>query len=249
MVVRKKNLLDAFQASAPEGRVAARRGNDVRSSAAGPFAPVRESEAALCSTSSERSSATIPQPMPQRIPLWRRSLGDRAVRIAIVAGLLCIGAAYWIGRRQAPAVEAHETPADISVPGALMRTGAEPPAPVSDTDLARRNQAMAQAGSAHDQQFMNPANKYTVRVKTFANDASGCAAARALHGYFVRENLPVILPIQQGKSCVLYVGHDAKKKDADQLASYIQRMHVPSDAKKAAFEDAYVVNIDDVVKR
>ena len=249
MVVRKKNLLDAFQASAPEGRVAARRGNDARASAAGPFAPLRETEAAARRPSGERGSPAIPQPMPQRIPLWRRSLGDRAVRVAILAGLACIAVAYWLGRRQAPAVDAHDAPAEVSAPGALMRTGAEPPAPASDSELARRNQALAQAGSFDDQQFMNPVNKYTVRVKTFSNDASGWAAARALHAYFVRENLPVILPIQQGKSCILYVGHDPRKKEADQLAGYIQRMHVPPDAKKAAFEDAYVVNIDDVVKR
>lgn len=243
MVVRKKNLLDAFQASAPEGRSAARRPGGARTSAGGPFAPA--------GAPAESGSKTVPNwPAGTRLPIWRRWLGDRSVRIALGVGLLCIALAYWLGRQQGPAVEAGEAPAVPSGPGALLRAGAVPPPAQSEAELARQNLATAQAGSTHDQQFMNPANKYTVRVKTFKNDAAGTAAARALHEYFVKENLPVILPISQGKSCVLYVGHDAKKKDADSLAKHIQGMRgLGSESKKLAFEDAYVVNIDQIVTR
>jgi hypothetical protein len=285
MVVRKKNLLDAFQASAPEGRIAAGRRDDVRSSAGGPFAPVRSpaepgakssESGATASASDVRATApdtkaSMPDarglmpdakasmtdakasmiwPASPRAPRWRRWLGDPAIRVALVAGVLCIAIAYWLGRRQGPTVEAIDSTVPLPASGALLRSGAESAAAPSETDLAKHNLATAQAGSTDDQQFMNPANKYTVRVKTFSNDASGKAAARALHDYFVKESLPVILPITQGKSCVVYVGHADKKKVADQLASYLQRMHAPgSDSKKPSFEDAYVVNIDDVVKR
>jgi len=242
MVVRKKNLLDAFQASAPEGRIAARRREDVRGSAGGPFAPVR--------TPVETESSALRWPAGTRLPLWRRWLGDRVIRVALVAGLVCIAAAYWLGRRQTGAVEASDVASSNAAPGALLRAGAEPVNASSETELAKRNLETAQASGLDDQQFMNPTNKFTVRVKTFANDASGQSAARALHEFFLKEGLPVILPVRQGKSCVLYVGHTPRKKEADQLASFVQRMHVPgSSSKKPAFEDAYVVNIDDVVKR
>jgi hypothetical protein len=243
MVVRKKNLLDAFQASAPEGRIAARRRDDVRASAGGPFAPVRPAPETEAKTALE-------WPAGARPPAWKRWLGDPAIRVALVAGTLCIAISFWLGRRQVSPVDAGDATSAPPGSGALLRAGTEPTPAPSEAELAKRNLATAQAGSTDDQQFMNPVNKYTVRVKTFSNDSSGQNAARVLHAFFVKENLPVVLPITQGKVCVLYVGHADKKREADLLANYIQHMRGPSsDAKKPAFQDAYVVNIDDVVKR
>jgi hypothetical protein len=250
MVVRKKNLLDAFQASAPEGRTAAGRRSTQPTSAGGPFAPVGAARGPL---GEGGAKGVAHWPTGARVPVWRRWLADRAVRVALIVGLLCLGVAYWAGRQHEPALEAGPSSPASTAPsnaGALLRSGAEAPPAPAETELAKHNLATAQAGSTHDQQFMNPVNKYTVRVKTFGNDASGLAAARALHDYFVKEDLPVILPISQGQSCIVYVGHADKKKDADLLAKYIQRMRGPGPSgKAAAFDDAYVVNIDSVVKR
>jgi hypothetical protein len=253
MVVRKKNLLDAFQAASPDARASTRpvSTGSAGASAGANGAAARAPQKNIARADADRADKLAPQwSSGTRAPAWRRILKDRVVQLALVAGVVCIAALVWLKPRAS--VDAGEPSGAVSSAGALLRPSgdATSASTASADELAKRNLATAQAGSLHDQQFMNPLNKFTVRVKTFGNDAAGQAAARALHQYFVKENLPVVLPIGQGKVCVLYVGHDEKKKDADKLASFIQRMSGPaSDAKKLPFADAYVVNIDDVVKR
>src|SRR5215470_12349473 len=106
MVVRKKNLLDAFQASAPEGRAALRRTDDARASAGGPFAPVvpTPSGAPTPSGHGDRSRASdagsprfsMAAHATARRPMWRRALADRAVQAALVLGVVVLGGAYWL---------------------------------------------------------------------------------------------------------------------------------------------------------
>jgi hypothetical protein len=248
MVVRKKNLLDAFQAAAPAARAESiARAPVGASAAAAPASPITRAR-------SDAAGQPGPHWSGARTAPWRRILADRIVQLALVAGVVCIAALVWLKPRASVDAAQPNVPSSAgpSGGGALLRTGGDASAAnsASADELAKRNLATAQAGSLHDQQFMNPASKYTVRVKTFGNDVAGQSAARALHQYFVKENLPVILPIGQGKVCVLYVGHSEKKKDADALATYIQHMPGPgADSKKPAFADAYVVNIDEVVKR
>jgi len=219
-----------FRHPLPEGAPPPRAGrNDVRSSAGGPFAPVL--------SQSEPNAKTVPHfSRPERA----RRCGAACSTIASCAS------------RSSPALSASESRTGWDVNTARLSKRANRLPRLSDPEpccaraaeptaapLGRRARqsaifATAQAGSTHDQQFLNPANKYTVRVKTFPNDASGQGVGAArLHDYFVKENLPVILPIGQGKSCVVYVGHADKKKDADALATFIQRMHgSAADSKK-----------------
>jgi hypothetical protein len=246
MVVRKKNLLDAFQASAPEGRAAQRRTEDARASAGGPFAPIAEA-----GHGGSRASDAAPSPrFPSgaRAPMWRRALADRAVQVALVLGVVVLGGAYWLARGRAPATAEAAGPASESA-GALLRPTSGPRAG-SDSDLAKQNAANARVNGKDDLALMDPANKYTVRVKSFGSDAAGKSAALALRDYLIKEAFPAVSPIEIGKHWIVCVGHTDKKKDADAIASAIQRLRgPPPDSKKSAFEDAYVVNIDDVVKR
>ena len=53
MVSRKKNLLDAFKASAPEGRAMTERKKNPQTSAGGPFAPGKPSTQAAWGGASE----------------------------------------------------------------------------------------------------------------------------------------------------------------------------------------------------
>jgi putative hemolysin len=243
MVVRKKNLLDAFQASAPEGRAALRRTEDARASAGGPFAP----------SANAHDAARAPRfPTGARVPVWRRALADRAVQVALAVGVVALAGAYCLARGRSSATAEAAGRSSESAPesaGALLRPTPAPRAG-AEADLAKLNAANARVNGKDDLALMDPANKYTVRVKTFGNDPAGRAAALALRDYLIKEAFPAVSPIELGKHCVVCVGHTDKKKDADAIAASIQKLRgPPPDAKKSAFDDAYVVNIDDVVKR
>ena len=178
--------------------------------------------------------------------MWRRALADRAVQAALVLGVVVLAGAYWLARGRSSS-SAEAAALSLESAGALLRPTT---ARGTETDLAKLNAANARANGKDDLALMDPANKYTVRVRSFGNDAAGKSAALALRDYLVKEAFPAVTPIELGKHWIVCVGHTDKKKDADAIASAIQKLRgPPPDSKKTAFEDAYVVNIDDVVKR
>lgn len=233
MVTRKKNLLEAFQASALQGpRAAASKDAGAPSTQRGDrpirsFAPVRP-----------RSG-------------FASALSHRTVQVALVLLVLTIGGAYWLGRRNATSVAAAAPAADEGIaPGALLpshKTAAAIPA----KDVAAANVQTAQSGSADDQAFMDPKNRYTIRLIQYTDDGNGRAAASALHEHLrKKEAVPVISPISKGKAVILVAGSAPKIKDLDPLLAHIRSLRGPNPADDGLpFKDAYVVNIDDLVQR
>ena len=273
MIARKKNLLDAFKASATEGPRVAGRKNAPPASAGGPFAPpaptgpaatppgtppgtmpigARPDPAATAPRGPVATSAGPSTPAAQAAPragsTLGRARGDPTIRVALVAMIVAVAAAFWIGRTSATSVAAEE-PA-LAGPGVLLPPGADGSAPPRSSDLARTNQTTAQITSGHDQAFMDPKNRFTVRCVQYKNDEAGIAAARATHDYLQREGYPVVSPIVLGKNLIVCVGARPKYDDLAQMLNYVQTLRGPdSRAKKPPFADAYVVNIDDVVER
>lgn len=248
MVIRKKNLLEAFQASAPEGRGAAARQGGEKVAAGGPFAPpARTGDRAQPNFASARRRSTL-----------ARALSDRTIQLALVVFIVAIGGAYWLGSRNSRSVEARTPSAadEGTNPGALLRSSAPaaapiPPPDVASASVASANLQTAQAGNADDQAFMDPKNKYTVRLAQYANDDAGQKQARALCEYLrKKEGAPVIRPVSKGKVVIVVAGFAPKIKDLDPLLTFIRGLRGPNSKDEALpFRDAYVVNIDDLVAR
>lgn len=232
MVLRKPNLLDAFQASAPEGRKApARSGGGV---AAGPFA-----------SEGLKGPAGIVMPEPKR-SWWARFSSDRTVQFALVVALLAIGIAFWIGHQSGSGNESLAQNTGENGGGTMLPEKT----PVSnEPDPADANQRTAAAGTTHDEQFLDPANRFTVRVASFAADEAGKRAALEHRDYLRGEGAPVIQPIAKGRILVLCVGHEASMDSAQKLLNYVKGLRGPKSAKKAPYADAYIDNIDNVVTR
>ena len=234
MVGRKKNLLDAFQASALEGRAVKERKN-VQASAGGPFAP-----------SSPRAKAA-----EGGTGLAARALRDPIVRGALALALVAIVGAYWLGtRRGGDEVEAASA-AGPSGPGMLVSPSArDAGAPPSGETLARLNQQRGQAGTPQDQRFLDKANQFTIRLVQYNNDEAGLRQAKATFEYLRGQGLPAVAPISIGKGVIVCVDSAPRKSDLDQMLGYVRKMQGPDEkTKRPPFADAYVVNIDDVLER
>lgn len=236
MSLRKPNLLDAFQASAPEGRKAAPRASG--GAAAGPFAGEGVKSAA---------DIVLPGSVPGgvRKGFFARLAGDRVVQLALVTAVLAVIVAYWVGQHTGQSDALAEAPPEAN-PGALMPEKAPLP---RDPDLADANQRTAAAGSTHDEQFLDPANRFTVRVASFSADEAGRRAAFEHRDYLRGEGAPVIQPIQKGRTLVLCIGHEASMEGAQKLLGFAKALRGPKGSKKPPYQDAYIDNIDNVVAR
>jgi hypothetical protein len=248
MVVRKKNLLDAFRAASPEGRKAAPPSSPSSSGAGGPFAP--------SSPHAPERPVTPRFDAPRRSSALGRALADRSVRGILLVAVVVVVAAWFHGRWSAKPAEAASSSARESAgPGVLARPGGG--APVvgagagADADLAQLNLSAARMGTADDQAFMDPANKYTVRLIQYDNDTDGLKRARDMVEFLrKKEGLPIVGPISIGKKLILAAGHAARIDQLEGLLGHVKALRgPPPQDKKLPFATAYVVNIDDVVKR
>lgn len=103
----------------------------------------------------------------------------------------------------------------------------------------------------HDEAFLDKKNRFTVQVATYANDEKGLVAARGAYAYLDDEGVPAIQPIRSGdgRHLVLCVGYDPEKSALSPMLQHVAKLRGPKATKKLPFEGAYVVAIDDVVRR
>ena len=103
----------------------------------------------------------------------------------------------------------------------------------------------------HDRRFLDLANLFTIRVIYFDKGPSGKARIDATYLHLHAAGLPVISPILQGKRWFLCVGAEPSFNDQlKDIQSKVQALAGPPPQNEpGAFAGAYVVNIDDYVKR
>jgi hypothetical protein len=233
MVLRKPNLLDAFQASAPEGKKAPP--GKPPASAAGPFAHERAAH------------ANLPRVDPQRRSLWAQMASDRLVQFAFVVCVVGVGIAYYVGRTNAH----HDTAqaAGESQPaGTILRENSGGAA--QNPDPAEANLSAAKLSqSKHDTAFLDPQYRFTVRAAQYPNDEAGRKAAFADRDYLRAEGYPVVQPLQLGRILVLCVGYTATMEEAKKIAELVARLAGPKAGRKSPYKDAWVDNISHVAAR
>ena len=229
MVLRKPNLLDAFQASAPEGKKAPP--GTPPALAAGPFAH---------------------DPAPPKLAPRARSLGsqlatDRLVLFAVVFCLVGVGLAFWLGRSSSRPDSA-QAAGENEKAGLILRENNLGAA--QSPDPAEANiKAAALSTSQHDKDFLDPKNRFTVRVSVHPNDEAGKKAALADRDYLRAEGLPVVQPAVLDRSLVVCVGATATIPELDQILKYVAKLPGPKGSRKTPYQSAYVDNINHVVAR
>jgi len=233
MVLRKPNLLDAFQASAPEGKKAPP--GKQPASAAGPFAQERAAPSAAPKIAMNRRS------------LWSQMASDRLVQFAFVVCVAGVGIAYYVGRSGTPGHTAQAAGED-GQGGTALRENPAGAAQLPDPAEANRK-AAALSQFSNDAKFLDPANKYTVRVARYANDEAGKKAALADRDYLRTEGYPVVQPYLVQNWYVVCVGFAPTMAELGQMLDHVAKLAGPKGARKLPYQSAYIDNISNVAAR
>jgi len=238
MVLRKPNLLDAFQAAAPEGKQAPP--GKPPASAAGPFAHDKASPPV---------APSAPRATGLRRSLLSQMASDRLVQFAVVVCLVGIGIAYYVGRTNNGSNSAQAAgPSSEESGGTLLRENAQAgPQSPDPAEANRKTAALSQ--SEHDKAFFDTNNKFTVRVARYSGDEAGRKAALADRDYLRGEGLPVVQPCLVERNYVVCVGYTATKPELDKILKYVIKLAGPKGSRKTPYKDAYVDNINHVVAR
>jgi len=256
MVVHKKNLLDAFRQAAPEGPRAPAQ--ETRSSkAGGPFASgprrvdetpppaeARPSEPELVAKDDSPAEWSFESaPAEDRRGGLARLAADPGFRLILLVAVL-IGAGAWLANRFG-SKHVQAAPASGESGGAgILAAGA------AGHDAVEKNQAAARMGSPADQAFMNPENRFTVRLAQYNNDAAGRAKAFETAEFLRKLAIPVVNPIEKGNAVILVAGAKPKTEDLASLLKTVQGQHgTGGQEKQLPFASAFIQNIDALVQR
>jgi hypothetical protein len=258
MVVRKKNLLDAFRQAAPEGRRAPAQ--DAHSSkGGGPFAGgARRSEEAPQPTASNPLAGSDPVPHGDEPAEWTfengpvpdsrtgvaRLVADPGFRLIVLVAVLIAGGAYAANRFGSKHVQAAPPTSGEAAGAGVLASGA------AGHDPAEMNEAAARMGSAMEQALMNKENKFTVRLAQYNNDAAGKTKAFETAEFLRKLAIPVVRPIEKGNAVILIAGAKPRMEDLASLLKTVQAQHgTGKQQAQLPFASAYIQNIDDIVAR
>ena len=236
MTYQKKNLLEAFQASAAASKARAQESasKDVPR-AAGPFA--KQSPAAPVEEPELLAHEAAPRPRLQI---------DGAHRL-IVLQIVIATAAFFLGRASVATVDAStdgprepETSASASErPAESSKAAAK--APVASP--ASSSQVSATPGTPAERALLDPANKYTVKLVEYEKGTDDAVALATLQ-WLESKGLPAVAKFK-GARLFLLLGAAPSQKDLDELRDTAKAMAGPPPRNKPnEFHDAYVVNID-----
>lgn len=255
MVVRKKNLLDAFRRAAPEGRQAPAQVSRT-SNPGGPFAHERKAETApvpelspepKVASATDFSLEPSPRPEDDRRPALARLLSDPGFRLVVLVAALIGAGAYVAGRFGSRSAQASESaPAVVGDPTAqgVLAAGA------AGEDAVEKNRAAARMGSPSDAAFMSLENKFTVRLAQYNNDEAGKRKAFETAEFLRKLAIPVASPIEKGKVIILAAGAKPSTAELDGLLKVVRAQHgTGGQEKQLPFASAYIENIDALVKR
>jgi hypothetical protein len=236
MAIPKKNLLEAFQASAAAEKAKVQAPAEATGAkAGGPFAP--------------QPASALPPPVVRSAPksespLRRPDALQRLIALQVVVTI----AAFFLGRLSVGDVQAAAAPA--------VATDASKPAPEEAARPASRpeNQptaaavTSADAGTAAERALLDPNNRYTVKLAEYQKGRDDEIAAGTLQ-WLISQGLPAAAKYQ-GSRLFLLVGAAANQAELDGLRDRLKTMNGPPPLHKPAeFHDAYISSIDRLITR
>jgi hypothetical protein len=264
MAKRRRSLLDAFRASDPSKGPAAAAPPSHQPLPRAPAPPPRAAPqpqpiGAPAPIASKPAPVVAPRPEPQAPPSVVRPTPptaspaaprDRIVLVALGAVTVLALVAWWVrGSKTNDTQAAGDGSSTASVAPSTAPSTA-PTAPVEAKSVA----ATPPAGATdQDRAFYDRANRFTIRLAQYDNDETGKKLARDLYKYLQVEGVPVVLPIESGDRRFIIVCADAKpaKDELAAVHNYVKGLRGPSGtkSKKLPFADAWIDNIDHVLKR
>ena len=239
MAIPKKNLLEAFQASAQAEKAKVQQATEASGAkAGGPFAP---------SPTTEPPPPVVRSAPKPESPLRRPDALQRLIALQVVITI----AAFFLGRASVGGVEAAAPAGDA--PAQTAQTARETPAqPTAKPAAAKPDDVKvltsSDPGTAAELALMDPANRYTVKLAEYEKGRDDTIAAGTL-AWLRSQGLPAVAKFE-GKRLFLLVGAAPSQVELDGLRDRCKTMNGPPPLNKPAeFHDAYVSSIDRLISR
>lgn len=234
MAIQKKNLLEAFQASAAAEKAPSAPAPRASSKAGGPFA-----------AASPPAPAALETPRRER---WKPDQLQRLVALFVVVSV----AAFFLGRASVSSVGAQDAPASAgpaageeAARAALAPPGTSPAAAPSQPEPAS---AATKAATPAERALLDPRNRYTVKLVEYRSGRDDELALETLR-YLQGLGLPAVAQFR-GKQLFILLGAAASTGELDDLLARARTLTGPPPlSKKNEFHDAYVVVIDKLIQR
>ncbi|HVS17014.1 MAG TPA: hypothetical protein VMT18_00335 [Planctomycetota bacterium] len=238
MAIPKKNLLEAFQASAQAEKAKVQPPAEASGAkAGGPFAPSPTTEP--------------PPPVVRSAPRPESALRrpDALQRLIALQVVITI-AAFFLGRASVGGVEAR-TPDEGVATAALApnessaQLAAKPPTKPAGEVAAVTS---SEAGTAAERALLDPNNRYTVKLAEYRKDRDESVALETLR-WLQSQGLPAVARYE-GTRLFLLVGAGPEQVGLDALRDRLKTMNGPPPLNKPAeFHDAYISSIDRLITR
>jgi hypothetical protein len=254
MAIQKKNLLEAFQASAAAEKAKAAAGAAAgQPKAGGPFAQPTPAKPPAEPAGDAPGESPLRRAWSQRA--WNtEALMKGGLQRLIVLQLLITIAAFFLGRASVSSVDAgdgsargDEVAAGLQQPPPASGAGATPSPQPGDPSGAQQSggaaQVVTQPGTPAERALLDPRNLYTVKVVEYRKGKDDEVALSTLE-YFLDQGLPAVAQVQGGRLFIL-LGAAPTQAELDELLAEAKTMRGPPPlSKPAEFHDAYVVGID-----
>ncbi len=126
--------------------------------------------------------------------------------------------------------------------------------PTPGTNASATPTAAAHAGTSLpgvDAALHDPANRFTVRLVQYPDDAKGLAFATDAYRWLIKEGYPVGSPIRLATGRGIVLCADAKPTSVDlvPMRDNLRGVRYPTSSKTMPFSDAYIDEIDHVLAR
>lgn len=231
MAIPKKNLLEAFQASAAAEKAKVPAPDELTGSkAGGPFAP---------------QPASTPPPPVRAAPsveraAWRPDVLQRLIALQVVITI----AAFFLGRASTGGVSAAEEQGPALANESVLPAASQPQ-PVQPKPVAQTSSA---AGTDAERALLDPRNRYTVKLVEYTKGRDDTLALATLQ-YLQSQGLPAAAKYQ-GSQLFILLGAAESVSALDGLLARAKTLNGPPPLNKPAeFHDAYVANIDRLLTR
>lgn len=234
MAIQKKNLLEAFQASAAaEKELERASGTPTTSKAAGPFAAAE-------SAPPPEAPRLAPAAGEQRGTAW---VQESTTRLVVLVTVLIV-AAFFVGRASVGRVEAGASSSSAPTTGRVVEPRPSRPSSTSQAEPASSVQAQTPAERA----LLDPRNRYTVKLVEYKKGRDDEIAMQTL-AWLQGQKLPAVAQFQGARLYIL-LGAAEKQSGLDDLLAQAKSMNgPPPQNRQAEFHDAYVVSIDRLIQR
>lgn len=231
---KKRNMLEAFQASAQEAE--GEHAPHTNGGAGGPFA----AEGPAPEAARAPINSPPPTPVSEEVPAWAQALQALPLGPIAAVQLILLALVFWLGYLSGSQSETLAAPPDDGGAPVVHRDQSTPQPNQETTN----DKPLPPAKTPYDAAFLRHAEDgVTLRVMAYDLTPSNSKLAWDTYDLLIDSGFPAISPRNKTESIFLFVGAAQRGSDLDGVKKKLTEFE--DERGNRPFRDAYLVNIKD----